>query len=71
MEKPITIKIEEFESNIIGSINNSGLPLFIIELIISNISKDIRSQYISQVQIDKEKYESSKSSKENDSDDDK
>lgn len=41
MEKPITMVIDETKNSIITAINRSGLPAFILEMIIKDIYNEI------------------------------
>lgn len=41
MEKPITMIIDDTKNSIIAAINRSGLPAFILEMIIKDIYNEI------------------------------
>ena len=58
IEKPITIIRQEFIDNISNDINNSNLPLFIIEPILKDVYLEIKTLSQKQYEIDKEEYES-------------
>jgi uncharacterized membrane protein (DUF106 family) len=43
MEKPISITIEEIKSSLINVLNNSGLPISIIKLIVNDLCTDVNN----------------------------
>ena len=55
MEKPMLI--EETKNAMVGIINNSKLPAFILENIIKDIYMEINQMAIQQLNLDKQKYE--------------
>ena len=59
MEKPISLKIKEFEIMMVNLINASGLPSIIIEPILKNISNEIHAINDQQYLQDKTNYEKS------------
>ena len=59
MNKPITIAYEEFKQQLADLINNSGLPIFMIEPILQNYLSEIRTLIRRQYEIDKGSYEAS------------
>lgn len=57
MNKPITIIYEEFKKNLTDTINNSGLPPFVIEPVLSDYLNEIRMLIKKQYEMDKNAYE--------------
>lgn len=57
MNKPITIVYEDFRQEMANLINNSGLPLFIVETVLQNYLNEVRSVARNQYQSDKVQYE--------------
>lgn len=57
MEKPITLIIEELKTNIASTINNSNLPIFVIDNIFKDFYSEIHSMYLQQLESDKKQYE--------------
>ena len=57
MEKPITMTIEETKRDIVGIINNSKLPTFILETIIKDIYVEVNQIATQQANLEKQKYE--------------
>ena len=56
MEKPLSIKREEFVQNLVALINNSGLPVFVAADILSQIASDANQLAREQLAIDKEAW---------------
>lgn len=59
MEKPISLKLKEFKDNAVNLVNNSGLPLFVIEPILKDILGQVKIKLDQEYQQDKMKYEQS------------
>lgn len=57
MNKPITVAREEVKEKIAEVINNSGLPAFIIEPILSDFLVEVRNVAKQQYEYDKRQYE--------------
>lgn len=57
MNKPITIVYEDFKQELANLINNSGLPAFVIELILMDYLDETRIVRQKQYLSDKSKYE--------------
>lgn len=55
--KPITILRDEFIQNVVNLCNESGLPFFVIEDVLSDILKEIHGASIKQLEEDKKRYE--------------
>lgn len=62
MEKPTTLRIEDFKKDIINTINNSNLPLFLLDYILKDLYNEIH--LASQNQLSKDIREYTKSLKE-------
>ena len=58
IEKPITVIRQEFIDTISNTINNSGLPLFVIEPILRDIYLEVKSLSQKQYEFDRAEYES-------------
>ena len=59
MNKPITIIYEEFKQQLADLINNSGLPILMIEPILQNYLNEVRAVIKKQYETDKRAYEAS------------
>ena len=59
MNKPISIVREEFKQNMIELVNNSNLPMFVIEPIMNEILVEVRAVAKTQFELDKKRYEES------------
>ena len=59
MEKPISLKIKEFKNTAVGLINNSGLPLIVVEPILKDILGAVQTKLEQEYQQDKANYEQS------------
>lgn len=57
MDKPQTLVYEELKSGIAGLINNSGLPLFVVEFILNDFLIEVRKVSKQQYEYDKQQYE--------------
>ena len=57
MIKPSTIVYEEFKQSLTKLINNSGLPAFIVELVLQDYLGEVKDVAQRQYQIDKAEYE--------------
>lgn len=55
--KPIIVAKEDFEENLRNLINNSNLPLVILQPIIKSLYNEINISYAKQYREEKEKYE--------------
>ena len=64
MDKPISVVYEDFKQDMANLINGSGLPPFIIEMVLQNYLNETRNIVIRQYQNDKAKYEESLKAKE-------
>ena len=57
MNKPLTIVYEDFKSELANLINNSGLPVFMIESVLQNYLSETRMLMQKQYHFDKAQYE--------------
>lgn len=57
MSKPGTILYEEFKQSMADLINNSGLPIFIVEAVLQNYLNEARVIARNQYEADKAEYE--------------
>lgn len=57
IEKPITVIRQEFIDTISNAINNSSLPLFIVEPILKDIYLEVKSLSQKQYELEKAEYE--------------
>lgn len=57
MEKPITVKRQEFIEKMIDTINNSKLPFFVIEPILQNLLTSVQQGARVQEENDQAEYE--------------
>lgn len=56
MEKPLSIKREEFVQSLVALINNSGLPVFVAADILSQIANEANRLAHEQLARDKEAW---------------
>ena len=59
MDKPVTIIREELIENMVGLINESSLPLFVIEPILKELYLEVKNGAQQQLESDKRQYQSS------------
>lgn len=59
MEKPIRLKIKDFKNDAVNLVNNSGLPLFIIEPILKDILAEVQMKANQEYLQEKAQYENS------------
>ena len=57
IEKPLALKKEDLQNNLINLINNSGLPLFIVEYILKDLLQEIRTLNEQWVNPEKLRYQ--------------
>lgn len=57
MQKPITLIRREFTEKIVDTINNSGLPFFVIEPILQNLLTSVQQGAKAQEENDRAEYE--------------
>lgn len=70
MEKPISLKLKDFENNAVNLVNTSGLPLFVIEPILKKVLVAVQTKVEQEYQQDKIKYEQSLNNQKGDDQDD-
>lgn len=56
IKKPITIAKEDFSKNLIDLINNSHLPLFVIEYLLKDLIEEVRKASVKQLETDTLEY---------------
>lgn len=56
MDKPLSVRKEEFESSLVRLINNSGLPSYIIEPIIRAYSLEVKELCRIQTENERRQY---------------
>ena len=56
LEKPITLIRQEFIEGLADYINNSGLPLFMLETILKDVYMEIRDMSQKQYEFEKKQY---------------
>lgn len=59
MNKPLSVMKDEFENEIVNLVNQSGLPLFIVEYVLSNILANVKVAAKKQFDIDLKTYKES------------
>lgn len=57
MEKPITVRIDEFKQSIVGLINNSGIPIVILQLLMKQLYEDVSSLAAQQAEQERKAWE--------------
>ena len=56
-KKPITVIREEFINNLVELCNNSGLPFFVIEDVLKNLTQETHIAAKQQLEEDKKYYQ--------------
>lgn len=69
MDKPLTLVAYDFENSLIDTINNSGLPAFIIRPMLERILTSVKQAEQRQLKVDMEAYEQSLKKEEGECDD--
>lgn len=57
IEKPITVARQEFIDGLVNYINNSGLPLFVVEPILKDMYMEVKTMSQKQYESEKMQYE--------------
>lgn len=65
MNKPFSMVCEEFKQELANLINNSGLPICVIELALQNCLNEVSNLAKNQYRADKAQYEQSLSEEKN------
>lgn len=56
MDKPLSVKKEEFEQGLVQLINNSGLPSYMVEPIIKALALEVKELCTAQTINDRQQY---------------
>ena len=56
-QKPVQLIIEELMSKVCNDINESNLPMFLVEYVFKDILNDLHSASIQQMQYEKQRYQ--------------
>lgn len=59
MEKPASLKLQDFKENAVSLVNTSGLPLFVIEPILKDLLAAVQTKMEQEYFRDKAAYEQS------------
>lgn len=59
MDKPLSVRKEEFESSLVQLINNSGLPAYILEPILRSYNMEVKELCRVQAERERLQYEES------------
>ncbi len=59
MEKPITLLISETRKKMISTVNDSGLPLFLLDSILKDLYGEIHALSVQQEERERKEYEQS------------
>lgn len=57
IQKPISMVKQEFSEKIVDMINNSGLPIFLIEYILKDIMNGVHAASVRQLETDTRIYQ--------------
>lgn len=57
MNKPLTVAREDFAKEIIGAVNSSGLPAFVVREVLQSVVKEAQKLEAVQLQADREAWE--------------
>ncbi|MPM61943.1 hypothetical protein SDC9_108807 [bioreactor metagenome] len=49
-QKPFDLMVEDLKANIYNTLNASGLPMSVIQLVMNDINKEVKEQHIKRVQ---------------------
>ena len=56
MDKPLSVKKEEFEQGLVQLINNSGLPSYMIEPILKALHLEVKEISVTQTNNERQQY---------------
>ena len=59
MEKPFSLKVNDFKNDTVNLVNNSGLPLFVVETILKDLLAAVQTKANQDYLQDKAQYENS------------
>ena len=57
MDKPITLQIEQFKQELIRLVNESGIPIFLLDYILKDLSNEINLLSNDQLKKDETAYQ--------------
>ena len=57
MDKPITLQIEQFKQELIRLVNESGIPIFLLDYILKDLSNEIHILSKDQLKKDETAYQ--------------
>ncbi len=57
IQKPISMVKQEFSEKIVDMINNSGLPIFLIEYVLKDIMNGVHAASVQQLETDTRIYQ--------------
>jgi len=57
MEKPITLQIEQFKQDLVHLVNESGIPVFLLDYILKDLSNEIHMLSKDQLKKDETAYQ--------------
>ena len=57
MDKPITVPIEQFKQELIRLVNESGIPIFLLDYILKDLSNEIHILSKDQLKKDETAYQ--------------
>ena len=57
INKPISLIIEESKQTIVNAINNTGLPMTLLEMVMRDLYNEVRQKALYQYESEKNEYE--------------
>lgn len=57
IQKPVTLVKQEFTESLVQLVNNSNLPLFLVEYILKDVLSSVHSASQQQLEIDMKAYQ--------------
>ena len=56
VSKPLTVAYEDFKTTMVNAVNNSGIPAFMIEVVLRSILSEVRMVAMKQYEEDRVQY---------------
>lgn len=56
-QKPLSVMITELRNNLVTTINDSGIPIYLVEMILSELSQEVSQLSAKTVREEQLKYE--------------